>query len=108
MSDSVYKHIASILTELRSDVLARADHRVVALWLKKYLEALPHRELRSINALMYAGRDRDPARRIEQYIERCNIFSNEELVDGMVIRLDSLQEYLNRGMTLAQSNTVQS
>lgn len=104
MTDVVDQHIVGILKELRSDVGGRAGPAAVALWLRKYLENLPRRDLLSINAVMYAGRDQNPPSRIEDYIERCGIFTKEELVQAMVVRHDNLQEYLNRGMVLAKSN----
>lgn len=101
MKDVVEQHIVGILKELRSDVCNRAGLYALAPLLRKNLENLPHKDLLSINAIMYAGRDQCPPGKIERYIERCGIFTKEELVQAIVIRLDHLQEYLSRGMLLA-------
>jgi hypothetical protein len=104
MTDAIDQHIVGILKELRSEGGHRVGPGAAALWLRKYLENLPHNDLLSMNAVMYAGRDQNPPSKIEHYIERCGIFTKEELVQAMVVRQDNLQEYLNRGMVLARSN----
>ena len=104
MRTVVDQHIVGILKKLSPDACKRTDPGAEALLLTKYLENLPHNDLLIISAIMYAGRDQNPPRKIEQYIEKCGIFTKEQLVQAMVIRLDALQEYLNHGLALTTSN----
>lgn len=104
MRDEVEEHVEGILKGLRSDTCNQTGSPGVAQWLRKYLENMSHKDLLSINAIMYAGRDQNPPRKIENYIDRCGVFAREELVQAMLVRLDDLQEYLNRGVALARLN----
>lgn len=104
MRDIIEQHIVGIVKRLRSDAFSRAGPCAAVLPLRKYLENLSRKGLLAINAIMYAGRDQNPPRKIESYIDRCGIFTKEELMQAMLTRLDDLQEYLIRGLVLVRSN----
>lgn len=92
------QHIVDILKVLGTDSYNQLERSATVIKLRKHLEHLPKKDLLTLNAIMYAGRDMDPRRTFEQYIDRSGIFKKEDLVQAMVVRLDSLQEYLERGL----------
>lgn len=101
MRKTVEQHIGRILLDLRaarSERMAPADGERM---LRKHLEKLPHKDIVSLNAVMYAGRDNDSPQRIEQQIGHSGVFSKDDLIQALLMRFDNLQDLLVQGKAKA-------
>ena len=97
MRESIKQHIRRILLDLRSHRETDAGITEGERKLRLHLEKIPYDDLLSLNAVMYAGRDGQSPRNVEQQLGRSGVFSKDELIQAMLMRFDGLQNYLVQG-----------